>query len=151
MKNRFSFVDLSAIGHDSKSLVGARLMNIYDGSKFILLRFNTSESKILVLIESGIRIHLTNYIREKNLIPSNFNVKLRKHLKGKRLTSWKQLNLDRRIDLCFGEGEYQNHLIVEFFAAGNMILTDKDYSKLSVERVVYVNNEIPIKTGEKYQ
>lgn len=43
--------------------------------------------------------HFEFSINEKFLAPSGFSMKLRKHLKGKRLTAARQLGFDRIIDL----------------------------------------------------
>ena len=63
-------------------------------------------------------------------------MKLRKHLKGKRLTAARQLGFDRIIDLQFGysgcEDEY--HLIVELYDRGNIVLVDQEYTILNLLR-----------------
>ena len=56
-------------------------------------------------MESGIRMHMTEFNREKSMFPSSFCMKLRKHLKGKRLKEIQQLRADRIVDLTFGEGD----------------------------------------------
>lgn len=83
-----------------------------------------TDIKCFLLIESGVRIHTTQYARDHDKIPSNFATKLRKHLKLKRLECINQIGNDRIIDLMFGQGDKANHLIVEFYAQGNIILTD---------------------------
>lgn len=152
MKSRFSFLDITATTFDLQNLISSRLNNIYDlNQRQLVFRFQLdSGEKKLLLIESGIRLHETNFLRETKEI-SGFNVKLRKHLKGKRLISIKQLGLDRRLDLQFAEGDYAHHLILEFFSSGNMILTDKDYKILSLIRIVQVDGEVPIKVNQIYQ
>jgi predicted ribosome quality control (RQC) complex YloA/Tae2 family protein len=42
-------------------------------------------------------------------------MKLRKHLKSRRLESIEQLGIDRIVDLQFGSGEAAYHLIVELY------------------------------------
>ena len=60
---------------------------------------------------------------------------MRKHLKGKRLVSAKQLGFDRIIDLQFGNrDEFAFHLIIEFYDRGNVILTDSNYQILNLLR-----------------
>jgi hypothetical protein len=63
-------------------------------------------------------------------------MKLRKHLKGKRLTNARQLGFDRIIELQFGYSgcadEY--HLIIELYDRGNIILCDKEYEILNLLR-----------------
>ncbi|KAJ3312320.1 hypothetical protein HDV04_003213 [Boothiomyces sp. JEL0838] len=152
MKQRFSALDISVmVGELAPKLVGMRLANLYDiNARTLLLKFQKPEKKEMVLLESGVRIHTTNYVRNKEQTPSGFNVKLRKHLRTRRLNSLKQLGQDRRIDLEFGEGEYSFHLIIEFFAAGNIILTDYEYRIMSVLRTVELKDQDPVQVGNIY-
>ncbi|KAJ3414380.1 hypothetical protein HDV05_006654 [Chytridiales sp. JEL 0842] len=160
MKQRFTALDVAAVIPQLKaSLVGLRVQNIYDlNPKTFLFKFAKPDLKELLLIESGIRIHTTTYARDKSSNPSFFAVKLRKHLKSKRLHDIQQLGMDRIMDLQFGENEFgmvtfQNftstpkafvlvktpkphHLIIEFYSAGNIILTDHKYEILAILRVV---------------
>lgn len=69
-------------------------------------------------------------------MPSNFAMKLRKHLRNLRLENVTQLgNLDRVVDFKFGSGSYAHHLILELYAQGNLILTDGEYRILGLLRV----------------
>ena len=90
-------------------------------------------AKAFLLIESGVRLHLTDYAREKTNSPNAFTMKLRKHLRSRKLMKISQLGTDRVVDLQFGESY---HLILEFYAAGNVILTDAKYSILALLRVI---------------
>jgi predicted ribosome quality control (RQC) complex YloA/Tae2 family protein len=108
MKTRFSALDVAAVVSELQGqLVGQRLQNIYDiNAKTYLLKFAGAEGqKEFLLIESGIRFHRTVYSREKSDTPSGFCMKLRKHLRTKRLSGLRQLGVDRVIDLKFGENE----------------------------------------------
>ena len=44
-----------------------------------------------MLIESGVRVHLTTYERDKAQVPSNFTLKLRKHVRTRRIEKVEQL------------------------------------------------------------
>jgi hypothetical protein len=48
--------------------------------------------------------------------PSNFTLKLRKHLRTRRLEDVRQLGVDRVVDFVFGSGENAHHLILEMYA-----------------------------------
>ena len=50
-----------------------------------------------MLIESGVRVHLTTYERDKAQVPSNFTLKLRKHVRTRRIEKVEQLGADRVI------------------------------------------------------
>lgn len=146
MKNRFTTLDLIAILPEIKEkLIGKRVYQVYDiDNKTFLIRFtqpalinkDAEETlKQVLIIESGIRIHLTDYDWPKSSAPSGFTMKLRKHIKNKRLESIQQFGNDRIVDLQFGSAEYCNHIILELYSKGNIILTDKDYVILSLVRI----------------
>ena len=80
-------------------------------------------------------MHVTKFEREKDSFPLPFAVKLRKHIKNRRCTAVRQLGLDRVVDLTFGVGDKAHHLIFEFYASGNMILTDHEFKILDLLRV----------------
>lgn len=71
------------------------------------------------LFQSGplrIMIAHAQYMKEKADTPSNFTLKLRKHLRTRRLDEVKQLGVDRVVDFSFGTGEACYHLILELYA-----------------------------------
>lgn len=95
----------------------------------------TGESeKVFLILESGIRFHTTKFAREKSDTPSNFTLKLRKHIRTKRIEFIKQMGVDRVVDIQFGAGEVAHHLILELFAHGNIVLTDANYHVLTLLR-----------------
>ncbi len=59
-------------------------------------------------------------MKEKADTPSNFTLKLRKHLRTRRLDEVKQLGVDRVVDFSFGTGEACYHLILELYAQVNL-------------------------------
>lgn len=59
-------------------LVGMRLNQVYDiDHKTYLLRFQRTEEKQVLLIESGNRIHTTAFEWPKNVAPSGFSMKVK--------------------------------------------------------------------------
>lgn len=76
-------------------------------------------------------------------------MKLRKHLRNRRLTSIKQLGADRTIDIQFGHGETAFHLILEIYVSGNLILTDHEYQILALLRV-HNNQETKVALRQVY-
>ncbi|KAJ2079338.1 hypothetical protein H4R24_003843 [Coemansia sp. RSA 988] len=157
MKQRFSALDVRAIAASYRQrLVGLRLQGIYDvNAKTFLFKFTKPNSKHLVLIESGIRTHTTEYTRDKSIMPSSFCMKLRKHLKARRLTGVSQIGMDRVLDFEFAvsagpeyEGTY--HIICEFYASGNVILTNHCYEILALSRVVHIGDETVYAVGKTY-
>ncbi|KAI1742056.1 fibronectin-binding protein A N-terminus-domain-containing protein [Xylaria scruposa] len=136
MKQRFSSLDVKVIAHElSASLVSLRLSNIYDlSSKILLFKFAKPDNKKQLLIDSGFRCHLTEFARTTAAAPSVFVQKLRKILKTRRLTAVSQIGTDRIIEFQFSDGLYRIYL--EFFAGGNVILTDNELKILTLLRNV---------------
>ncbi|KAI0859061.1 fibronectin-binding protein A N-terminus-domain-containing protein [Xylaria cubensis] len=136
MKQRFSSLDVKVIAHElSASLVSLRLSNIYDlSSKILLFKFAKPDNKKQLLIDSGFRCHLTDFARTTAAAPSVFVQKLRKVLKTRRLTAVSQIGTDRIIEFQFSDGLYRIYL--EFFAGGNVILTDNELKILTLLRHV---------------
>lgn len=127
-----------------KKILGLRVANIYDVSgRLYLLKMAKGGIKEHLLIESGIRVHTTEFIKNKKDVPSGFSMKLRKHLRTKKLTSIRQLGMDRVIDFQFGTDEHAAHIIVELYAQGNVILTDNEYTILSLLRSYTLDNQQP--------
>lgn len=122
-------------------LTGLRLANVYDvNSRTYLLKFSQPGKKFVLLLESGTRVHTTQFTRDKSTIPSGFamkvrqssqtlapasilltsvpslaGVQLRKHIRTRRLEGIEQLGADRVLKLTFGSGEAQYHLICELY------------------------------------
>uniref|UniRef100_A0A7S2ZV77 NFACT RNA-binding domain-containing protein n=2 Tax=Rhodosorus marinus TaxID=101924 RepID=A0A7S2ZV77_9RHOD len=90
--------------------------------------------KVLLLIESGIRVHTTLFDREKGDAPSGFTAKMRKHLRNKRLGGIEQVMSDRTINLVFTSSSETCHLVIELYAAGNIILTDSEFKIIALLR-----------------
>jgi len=132
-KSRFSSTDVQAmVGEIRGILLGQRIANIYDvNDKTYLFKFTLSEaatqhqtgskdqegsSKVLLLLESGVRFHVTSFYREKSDMPSPFAMKLRKYLRTKRLENVRQIGTDRIVDFKFGSGDSECHIILELYS-----------------------------------
>uniref|UniRef100_T1PIE3 Fibronectin-binding protein A n=1 Tax=Musca domestica TaxID=7370 RepID=T1PIE3_MUSDO len=136
MKLRFNSFDIVCGVTELQCLVGLRVNQIYDiDNKTFLIRFQGGgETKKVLLLESGIRFHTTSFEWPKNMAPSGFSMKLRKHLKNKRLEQFSQVGTDRIVDLVFGTGEASYHIILELYDRGNIILTDHEMKILYILR-----------------
>lgn len=51
-------------------------------------------------------------------------MKFRKFLRSKRLEAIRQVGVERVVVFTFGSEAFANHLIIELYAQGNIILTD---------------------------
>jgi len=153
-KTRFSSLDTMAMCSELEATaVGRKLANVYDiDDKTYLLKFSVpgEAEKPMIIIESAIRIHPTRFLHDKGSMPSSFSMKLRKHLKGKKLDGVQQLGMDRVVDMRFGSGEAAHHLLVELYSAGNIILADDTYTVLALLRTHQFDEETVLKIGEPY-
>ncbi|XP_077675822.1 ribosome quality control complex subunit NEMF isoform X3 [Eretmochelys imbricata] len=77
MKSRFNTIDIRAVLAELRdSLLGMRVNNVYDvDNKTYLIRLQKPDCKATLLIESGIRIHTTEFEWPKNMMPSGFAMK----------------------------------------------------------------------------
>jgi predicted ribosome quality control (RQC) complex YloA/Tae2 family protein len=156
-KNRFSQLDLRRVALElDQRLSGYWINNIYDSDAsdkvfFFKLTMPGKEKEQLV-VESGVRFHTSQFVAEKSGAPSGFAMKLRKHLRSKRLLHIRQLGEDRVVDITFGlfdKPESQFHVMLELYAAGNVVLTDHAYTVLSLLRV-FKDEEVRFAVGENY-
>ncbi|KAL1875668.1 hypothetical protein Plec18167_005605 [Paecilomyces lecythidis] len=151
MKQRFSSLDVKVITRELDSaLTSLRVSNIYDlSSRIFLFKLAKPDNRKQLIVDSGFRCHLTEYSRSTATAPSPFVTRLRKTLKTRRVTSVSQIGTDRIIDIVFSDGVY--HLFLEFFAGGNIILTDRDYTILALFRQVPAGgDQEEVKVGLKY-
>jgi predicted ribosome quality control (RQC) complex YloA/Tae2 family protein len=156
MKLTFTTHDIYVMVLEMQKFIGYRVLNIYDiNNKTICIKFNDNNSiKKYLLIESSSKFYMLNNFSSVKDFPSSFSSKLRKHINNKRVESIKQLNMDRVVDFQFGTGELAYHLICEFYASGNIILTDSDYKILTlIHPYTYEkssDNEIKVNVGQIY-
>ncbi|KAI4303092.1 hypothetical protein MLD38_038763 [Melastoma candidum] len=143
VKVRMNTADVAAEVKCLRRLIGMRCSNVYDLSPktyaFKLMNSSgVSESgeseKVLLLMESGVRLHTTAYVRDKSNTPSGFTLKLRKHIRTRRLEDVRQFGYDRIVLFQFGLGANANYIILELYAQGNIILTDADFMVMTLLR-----------------
>uniref|UniRef100_A0A669QFW3 Ribosome quality control complex subunit NEMF n=1 Tax=Phasianus colchicus TaxID=9054 RepID=A0A669QFW3_PHACC len=121
------------VGMESSSSMGETSAQAV-GRVHHVLHCSLPDCKATLLLESGIRIHTTEFEWPKNMMPSGFAMKCRKHLKTRRLVSVRQLGIDRIVDFQFGSNEAAYHLIIELYDRGNIVLTDHEYLILNILR-----------------
>ena len=102
-----------------------------------------------MIIDSGFRCHLTKFARATAAAPSAFVTRLRKFLRTRRVTAVTQVGTDRIIEIQFSDGQYR--LFLEFYAGGNIVLTDKELTILALIRVVSEDEgQEELRVGLKY-
>ena len=128
-----SNVDIHTIIKElNNELVDARIDKAYQpANDTIRIKIRKAgEGRKDLVIQAGVRIHLTDYPQPNPTIPPNFPMLLRKHLSGGSITSIKQHNFDRILEINVQKKE-QYTIIVELFSKGNVILLDKDKNIIS--------------------
>lgn len=169
-KTRMGMLDLRVQSAKfSERLVGARVANVYDahnGRTYILKLAvpprrdadgavvpggEAGWKKELLLIESGVRVHITEFEREKD-VPSGFCIKLRKHIRTRRLESVRMLGSDRILVFEFVGGGEVFYLVAELFSGGNVILTDGQWTILALLRTYRASKagSVSIAVKERY-
>jgi predicted ribosome quality control (RQC) complex YloA/Tae2 family protein len=114
---------LSEIG---QSVIGAWINNVYQIDDFFLFRLNTKFGDKTLLVEPGLRIHLTKYKMEMPKIPTNLCTALRKHIRNGRIENIVQHGLDRMVIVTVNTISGKLKVIIEFFGEGNLILCDPE-------------------------
>ena len=137
VKSRFSATDVAAmVASIRPHILGARIANVYDiGGKLFLMKFSSSliedeegaAGKATLLIEAGVRFHLTTFERKKSAIPSGWTMNLRKLLRGKLLERFDQAGTDRVVVMQFGINDKAVHVVIELYAKGNIVVTDSNF------------------------
>ncbi|KAL0587607.1 hypothetical protein ABG067_002903 [Albugo candida] len=168
-KTRMLIDDIYAMmGSVRKNILNMRVTNIYNLQNeveaegidnknnqrtYIFKLHQPPFPKVYLLIESGVRFHSSNYARNvssSSTLPNQFTMKLRKHIRGKRLVQLEQLQGDRVIDFTFGSDQSQCHLILELYASGNIILTDNQYNILSLLRTHRIDENVKVAVRQVY-
>lgn len=116
----------------NEEIIGTRIdksyQPTYDTIRIKLRK--AGEGRKDLVMQAGVRIHLTDYPQPNPTIPPNFPMLLRKHLSGGTITSIKQHNFDRIIEITVQKNvEYT--IIVELFSKGNVILLDEHRNIIS--------------------
>ncbi len=107
-------------------LIEAKVETIQHIDNEIVLRLFKGE-KFDLLLSSGVGLWISDYKRESPKTPSNFCMLLQKGLKGARIVSVSQHLFDRVVEFGFSNGM---KLLAEFFAKGNVVLCDANYTIL---------------------
>ena len=131
-KQGISSLDIHAIIAElCEELISGILKNVYlVGDKIFLLRIWTSQGTKVLLVEPGVRLHLTEFQRQIPERPNNKVLNLRKLVRDLRIQSLRQHHLDRLVIIELS-GKSQATIIIELFGKGNIVVLDES------QRVVF--------------
>ncbi|KAJ8612868.1 hypothetical protein CTAYLR_002046 [Chrysophaeum taylorii] len=138
VKQRFTLADVVAMASEVKAAcVDCRVVNVYDvDPRTLVLKVASSSEKVLVLIESGVRFHVTKYDARAAAgeMPSAMCAKLRSAVRGKRVTDARVVGSDRVVLFRFGAGASAVHLVLEMYSTGNIVLADAEFVVMAALR-----------------
>ncbi|MFX0117668.1 MAG: NFACT family protein, partial [Candidatus Hodarchaeota archaeon] len=131
-KEGMSSLDIhAALGELREELVSGILKNVYlIGKKIHLLKIRTHKGSRILLIEPGIRLHLTEFQRRIPERPDNKVLALRRLVRDLRIEEIRQQHSDRLVVLEFG-GKSRATMIIELFGKGNIVVLDDS------QRIIY--------------
>lgn len=148
-----SNVDIYTISDELNELLsGARVDKSFQPTNdTVVMRFHVAGTgRVDLVMQSGFRIHTSQYPLENPLNPPAFPMLLRKRLRGANVVSIKQHNFDRIVEIKFKKDKYYT-LIVELFDKGNIILLDEDNNIiLPLKRKHLSSRDISSKKQYKY-
>ncbi|MFH0972031.1 MAG: NFACT family protein [Candidatus Micrarchaeota archaeon] len=124
---KMSNLDYFFLSGELQPLVGGFVSKIYELRPNVFRFKIRSDREYNLIVELGLRAHLSKYIEESPEIPTNFAMLLRKHLENSKITEIKQENEDRLLIFTLQKVD-EYHLIFEMFAKGNLILATADYT-----------------------
>ncbi|KAL0232777.1 hypothetical protein GEMRC1_011524 [Eukaryota sp. GEM-RC1] len=152
MKARLTSTDLFHVIAELKSrILGSYVTNIYDvDTRLFLFKLHRPEHNETLLYESGVRFHSSAAVSRETGVPSGFTLKLRKHLRGRRLVNIEQVGIDRVVKLSFGFADQLCFLVLELFTPGNVILLNSSNEILSCLRRSTPGSEPRIAPGSVF-
>ncbi|UCE13142.1 MAG: NFACT family protein [Candidatus Heimdallarchaeota archaeon] len=113
-----SSLDIYAISKELQGIIGYRVDNVYRDLSDTLFLFKFKGKgpykSPFLLIEPGIRLHLTEVKYQVPERPSDKIVGMRSHLKGAEVTGIRQIDFDRIVEISL-RGKQQYQIFIEIF------------------------------------
>jgi predicted ribosome quality control (RQC) complex YloA/Tae2 family protein len=125
MKKSLISLELAALVNEFQSLVGGKISQIYHLEDQFFFQLHTKAGKQLLRIVPGKFLNLAGS-KKAPFKPSSLCMQLRKHLNNAFIGKIEQKDAER-ILLLELEKKEKYFLIIELFAPGNLVLTNKDY------------------------
>ncbi len=152
MKKAMSNVDVAAmVAELQQRLVGGFVGKAYQQSSdtIWLTVQSPQEGRLDLLMEAGKRMHLTKKERKASKTPPQFPTMLRSHLSGGRIADIRQFDMDRLVEISVERGGGIEHLVIELFPKGSMVLLNGEGKILSMlKKMIYRGRKMA--AGEEY-
>jgi predicted ribosome quality control (RQC) complex YloA/Tae2 family protein len=146
-------VDIFAISNElNKLLSGARVDKSFQPTDdIVVIRFHVpGTGRVDLVMQSGSRIHTSQYPLENPTMPPTFPMLLRKKIKGAHVVSIKQHEFDRVVEIKVKKDQFYT-IIVELFDKGNIILLDENNNIiLPLKRKHWSDRDISSKREYKF-
>ncbi len=119
---QLNFIDIKYLVEEiNREIANGKIEKIYcDRDDFLLIIYTGVKKMLRILLPNY--IFLTKYKKEYPT-PTNFCMKLRKHLQGRIIDHLEQIDSERIVKIVFKSG-YK--LVIELFSDGNLILLDEN-------------------------
>jgi predicted ribosome quality control (RQC) complex YloA/Tae2 family protein len=124
---KMSNLDYSFLVEELQPLLGGHISKIFELRPNVFRFKVRADREYNLIVELGLRAHLSKYIEESPETPTNFVMVLRKYLDNAQIKEIKQENEDRLLIFTLQKKE-EYHLLFEMFAKGNLILASADYT-----------------------
>lgn len=129
MKLPLASLELVALANELQSLLNSKISQIYQFENQFTFQFHTKKGKQFLRIIPGKFLNLTK-TKKVSPKPSSFCMQLRKLLNNSFIRKIEQKDMERILVIEL-EKISQYLFIIELFAPGNLILTDKNYQILA--------------------
>jgi len=150
MKTELSAYELGNLAKELHMLVDAKIDNIYQNKDEFYLQFHkTGTGKLIFYIKLPSLCFISSTKSNIPEKPSGFCMNLRKHLSSAKLSSLKQHDFERILELDFSSKDKKLKLIIELFSTGNIILLDDKNSTIFSYRTQAWSSRT-IKAGHQY-
>jgi predicted ribosome quality control (RQC) complex YloA/Tae2 family protein len=124
-KHEFTSFDVTAVVRELREVIlNSRVNNVYqpDTKTLIFKLHKPGSPPIMLVMESGKRVHLSSYAAEKLATPPAFCMALRKYVRNEWLADVEQHAFERVVVFYFRTKMGGMRLVLELFGDGNIIL-----------------------------
>jgi len=151
-KQEMSNLDYHYLQRELQSLVDARLTKVHELRPGVFrFQFHSSgQGRADLLVELGVRAHLTRRIEEAPEQPTHFAMLLRSKLGNARLKAVQQLEFDRLLSLLFDTKHGLRSILFELLPGGNVLLLDSQNTIMAVHTPKSFETR-SLKRGAPYQ